>query len=254
MIELLRDPAWQFAGIIIALLAVAVTILIYIMQRQRKRLAFEILSKNQLLTVGEELEGKLKVFYDGELVRDIFLLIVRVSNIGNVAISKTDYEEELSLFTGSTSAILSAVVTDVDPANLDSSLEVNGPYIKIKRILLNPKDSLTIKCLVKDFSGQFSADARIIGVRKVEDSGRRSAYRIFFVIFSIIVSLIGLYLMVKTTPKQDINPPMLIEFKIGLLVTLIGYVGIFLSMITAKGFKRIHLALRKAIRAEILNK
>ena len=58
MIELLRDPLWQFVGAILGFVAIGITIIIFWLQRTRKSLSYEILSNTSLLTIKEELEGK----------------------------------------------------------------------------------------------------------------------------------------------------------------------------------------------------
>jgi hypothetical protein len=165
MIELLRDPAWQFIGAVITLVALTATIIIYWLQRQRKAISYEVVSKNQLLTVREELEGKLQVLYEGQPARDICLLIIKLFNSGNVAVSSTDYERQISFNTGASSKILSAVVTDVEPQNIFVEIDVEESRVKVRPVLLNPKDSITLKLLVSDFSGAVSPDGRVIGVK-----------------------------------------------------------------------------------------
>ena len=248
MIELLRDPAWQFVGVLLALIAIAATIIIYLLQRQKKRIAFNLVSKNQLLTVREELEGKLQVLYDGQPARDIRLLVIRVSNVGNVAIATNDYERPLSFSTGLSSKVLSAVVTDVDPPNLDVDLGVNESQIMIKPVLLNPKDSLTIKCLVSDFSDQLNVDARIIGVRKIEDAGTSSGYQTVFTAISLILTLVGFYLMIRYNPKPDVRPPTPIEVQAGMAFLAAGYIGLFVFFFKTRNLRRIAKLLSSAIR------
>jgi hypothetical protein len=143
--ELLQQMPWQLIGTLLAVVAICVSILIYKAQRQIKKISYEILSKTQLLTVDEELEGKLQVLYAGEPARDICLLIVKVFNSGNQPILAADYERPISFFTGPSSKILSAVITEVDPKNLSAEINLQNSSVVLRPLLLNAKDSLTIK-------------------------------------------------------------------------------------------------------------
>ena len=60
---------------------------------------------------------------------------------------------QLSLGTGISSKILSGVVTDVDPENLAASIDIEESRVILRPILLNSKDSVTLKLLVSDFGG-----------------------------------------------------------------------------------------------------
>jgi hypothetical protein len=68
MEELMRDPLWTFVGVVFAILAVIVTILIFFAERKIKRLSYEFTSNTQLLGVKDEIQGKVQVLYDGEEV------------------------------------------------------------------------------------------------------------------------------------------------------------------------------------------
>ena len=165
MLDYFRDPVWQFVGAILALVALAATVIIYALQRQKKRLSYELISRNQLLTVREELESKLQVIYDGQPARDICLIVVKIYNSGNVAVTSSDYEMELSINTGVSSKILSAAITEVEPDNLSVGLSVNEADVHIAPTLLNPRDSMSLKLLVSDFGGRISVDGRVVGGR-----------------------------------------------------------------------------------------
>ena len=59
MFDILRDPLWQFAGAILAVLAIAISIVLYRLQRQSKELIYEIVSSTPLLGIQEEVDKKL---------------------------------------------------------------------------------------------------------------------------------------------------------------------------------------------------
>ena len=243
MLELLRDPAWQFVGVVLAL---AATFLVYWLQRQRKALSFEVISKNQLLTVREELEGRLQVLYEGHPARDICLLVVKLFNSGNVPVSASDYERPISLSTGASSKVLSGAVTAVDPENLAASIEIAESRVTLHPILLNSKDSVTLKLLVSDFGGNVVVDGRVLGVRSISRAGETTGYLVLLMCVVLAFFAIGAYLVVAFGPKPDIRPPSPLEVKIGYVFLGTGYLAM---LITLGKSRPMRMAIRRLLRA-----
>ncbi len=228
MIGFFRDPAWQFVGVVLALAALVVSLLIYWLQRQKKSLSYEILSKNQLLTVKEALEGRLQVLYEGQPAQNICLLFIRLFNSGNVPIPASDYERKISLSIGTSSKILSGVVTNVYPKNLAIDISIEENRVTLQPILLNSKDSVTLKLLVSDFNANITVDGRIVGVKSITKSNQTHRLETLLTLFAWASFIVGAYLIFNFTPKQYVRPPMPIEAKIG--ISLIGWA---LGVITA---------------------
>jgi hypothetical protein len=225
----LKDPVLQ---LLIALVAIVIPFVIYLLQRQKKALSYSLVSTTHLLTDHEEFEGKLQVLYEGQPTQNISLLILKFINSGNVPIASNDYERQVSILLGENSKILSAVVIEMEPKNLDAEAIIDDNRIKIKEILLNPKDAITLKILVSNFDN-FSIDGRIIGVKEIDDFGRASKFqKVLFFLFSIIF-LIGMYLVMKHSPAfqvQTLSAFSSWEAKIGLIMVTISYIGIILAM------------------------
>ncbi len=245
MLELLRDPAWQFVGALIAFVALAATFLVYWLQRQRKAISYEVVSRNQLLTVREELEGRLQVLYEGQPARDICLLLLKLVNTGNVAVTTADYERPVSFSTGPSSKILSAVVTEVEPENLSVDIVIEDSRVTVKPVLLNSKDSITFKLLVSDFSGSVVADGRVVGVKTVAQRGETSGYHTLLMVFFATCIAIGAYFGIAHSPER---PPMPIESKIGVAIFLIGYVGLFSVMLRTRRLRSVLVRLARRLR------
>jgi hypothetical protein len=237
MIELLRDPAWQFVGAVLALVAVAATVVIYLLQRQRKSLSYDLVSTNQLLTVREEVEGKLQVLYEGQPTRDIQLLVVRLINSGNVAIASSDYERELSIGTGVRSKILSAAVTNVEPDNLIAEVVTEDARVTLKAVLLNPRDTITLKILVSDFEN-IVVDGRIVGVKEIVNINKLTPYQVLSWALWILLFLFGIYLMVSYDVRPEPTPPTPWQEKAGVALVVLSYVGLFVSLAKSRRFMR----------------
>lgn len=184
MSDILRDPLWQFIGAAIAFAAVVATIAIFISQRRRKQLSYEVISSTPLLSMREELEGKVSILFGDTPVQRVHLLIIRFENSGNVPIPASDYERPLSISLGADARILSAEITDVTPASLsvDFSQAENG--VVFQPVLLNPKDAFAIKILVSDVAKEIHADSRILGVHEIRrEDGRATG--------SLVVAAVG---------------------------------------------------------------
>ena len=168
MLELLRDPLWQFVGVVLGIFAIGASVAIYRLQKLNKRLAYEIISRTTLLTVREELENKVQVLYDGSTVRSLTVFLIRVWNAGSEPIRSSDFERPLSFSAIAPAQILTAVITVVLPESLMPELVFEAHSLTVAPMLLNPGDSLILKVLVKNASVSLKPHARIIGVTHVQ--------------------------------------------------------------------------------------
>jgi hypothetical protein len=197
--EFLRDSIWQFWGVAIGLLAIFVAIVIPILQIRKKRLAYYILTETPLLSVDEEIKGKIKIKYDRKNIQNMYLVVLRIENIGNVDIASSDYEQPLT-FSFPNSEIVSAEVIDVSPSSLKPAISQELSKIKINPILLNRKDYFVCKSLMSKYEGQINVDARIIGIKEVERvyvDNSKSLSRIYERIILLIVAFILLFLAIS---------------------------------------------------------
>ena len=167
MSELFRDPAWTFVGAFLGLLALVAMVGIYLAQRRVKRLSYEVTTNAQLLGVDDEIEGKVKILYDGEEVANVHLITVRCVNAGNQPISSSDYDRPVSFLLDQDSRLLSGEIIDEVPENLNASLNLSDGLVFIDPVLLNPKDEFTVKILVGDFKSFNGVDGRIHGVKRI---------------------------------------------------------------------------------------
>ena len=78
MLEIIRDSLWQFITIVIAIIAIIISIILYLIQRRRKSLSWEIISNTPLLSIDEEIKGDLQILFAGKPVQDIQLIILKI--------------------------------------------------------------------------------------------------------------------------------------------------------------------------------
>jgi len=169
MFEFLADQMWQFIiGAIIAIVTIIVSIIIYLKQRSRKRLSYEILSNAALLSEEEEIKKDIQLTYKGKMVEGVRLLVLRIFNSGNLPIVSADYERPIKIEFGKETRVSTAEVIKKKPANLQSTISIENRVVTLYPALLNPTDSVTIKILVTKYENDIQINSRIIGVSKIE--------------------------------------------------------------------------------------
>jgi hypothetical protein len=92
---------------IVTVISAITPIIVFFYQRNRKVLAYEIISANPLLT-RNELEGRIKIILDDRIeVPNIFILVFKLINSGNIPIISSDYESPIKVSFDNQQEILS---------------------------------------------------------------------------------------------------------------------------------------------------
>ena len=179
--DILRDSIWQFGGFVLALVAIGVSIFIYLKSRHRKELSYEIISNTSLVSIDDSddvVTGRIEILFEGHSVENVNLAITRLVNSGNVPIVKDDYDSPIKFEFGVEAEIFSVKVIQSKPENLMPTMFVHyaSPHIKLKSLkgpieieplLLNSKDEFTFKVLGSNI-GKISAGGRIVGVKEIK--------------------------------------------------------------------------------------
>lgn len=174
MVEVFRDPIWQFIGVVLALATIALTVVVYRLQRKKKELAFGVLTRSQLLAVSEETQGRIRVTFDGNPVSNISLILAAVRNTGNVPIRPEDFEQPLRIDFGEAASVLSSVITNQPPGR-GAQIEQSPHHVVLPPVLLNPGDTVIAKVLVSSPAELIQPELGIVGIsRCVPLSNRRS--------------------------------------------------------------------------------
>lgn len=174
MTELLRDSLWTFVGAALALLAILVSVWIYHAQKQRKRLAVETVARVPLLAIGKGgIEG-LTITFQGKVLDEATVVVIRARNSGNVSILSSDFDVPLSFEFEDDAEVLNASVIFSEPENLPVTASVEGTRTILSPHLLNPGDAVTLRALVSKSKGKFRANGRIVGVKQIDSQSRVS--------------------------------------------------------------------------------
>ncbi|WP_198330609.1 hypothetical protein [Psychrobacter cibarius] len=84
-------------GCLAVIAAITVPLIIYFLQKSKKRLAYEIVSNTQLVGVKSEVQNKIKIYYENKLVENVHLLLIRIINNGNQSISIGDFAKRIDI-------------------------------------------------------------------------------------------------------------------------------------------------------------
>ena len=169
-VALLDGPIWRIFFTLAAIAASTfIPIFIYLKQQKRRRVTYQRIASIPLLTVKEELAGRLSVSFDGQPVKSIRTTTVRIKNAGNLPITAEDQREKCMIISaGSDAKILSADIVESTPLSLNPVLTVVESGAFVKPLLLNSGDSFVVKLLVQDGSEYIHVTGRFAGVKNFE--------------------------------------------------------------------------------------
>ena len=178
-----------------AVIAILVAIIIYYLQKTKKKIAYRVRSAIDLLTSNERLEGKVKVLYEGVEVENIQVLELKVFNGGNSAIVKSDFEGPLKIRFPNTRKILSAQLVSATPVDLAISFATGRNELLIDPLLLNRKDAMQFKIILSGDYMPIEISGRIKDVVKIKGVGYYKALisstTKFLFFTGLIIELLG---------------------------------------------------------------
>lgn len=163
-------------GAAIALVAIGVSVYLWLRGRQVKRLSYR-LSSPPVVNIRSEAEDAITVLYEGQPVGDVRLLDLRVENTGNTEIREGDFQRPLSVALGEGATVLRFEVGGTAPSDLDPDVSIVEADLTIAPLLLNPGDWLEITALVSDLSEGDRLQGRVAGVARFSEPGVGSPRR-----------------------------------------------------------------------------
>ena len=245
MLEPFRDPLWQSVGVVLAILALGGSFLIYSWQRTHRSVTYDVLSWTNLLTVGEEIAGKVQVLYEGSPAKSLTLLTIKVWNSGNQPLLVTEFERPVSFTVDKESRVLSAAVIETDPRGVEANIEAIDNTVVLKPALLNPGDSITIKLLVRDMGRTVWPDARIVGVKNVRLVRESTRPGLVAAIAGLALLAITVYLFVSALPPRGQRPALGNTVYYGVVTFSLGYISLVWSLFSLRRAKRRNARLRR---------
>lgn len=167
--NILKDPVWQFIGVLVAVIALIATVIIYLIDRPVKRLQVQILSNSPLISVNTDISSQIQILYKDKPVQTLSLILLRFENVGNEPIKEADYSEPIRILLSSKSEVGEVTIQETRPAGIDLDPRVIAAnQIEIAKVLLNPGDQAVVKVLALNNDGTLDVEARIAGISNVE--------------------------------------------------------------------------------------
>lgn len=169
--DILRDPVWQFWGVIATVgfgaVATILAIVVYKLQRNRKELTYDLVASTTLVKIDKSLGSRIQVLCDGVPVPDMSLIVLQIGNTGNQEIRAIDYERAISVTFPGSQRILSSEVSRTEPLSLAPTVSIDENSVSIEPCLLNSGDYMILSFLVAKYDNMIAVDGRIAGVAKI---------------------------------------------------------------------------------------
>ncbi len=125
--EFLSSPVWQIIiNAAIGLITVSVSVLIFRKQIKRKGISYEVVSDAPVLSIREEVKGRVKVLFDTKPVSDARMVILKIWNSGNTDILTNEFVDPIKFNFGEKAEILDAEILETVPINIKDKISVTG--------------------------------------------------------------------------------------------------------------------------------
>src|SRR5258708_87533 len=152
----ISEPQTRLAGIVIFLISLVLLALTYWKLRAFKEITFQVISNTKVLSVieGPEVQGRVKILLDDKPVRDVHVVVFRLWNSGSMPIERKDFDKNspLTIDFDNETEVLEAEVLDATSSSLKkeaaASLKLEHSSVMTEPLLLNSKNSITLKFLV----------------------------------------------------------------------------------------------------------
>ncbi len=229
MIEVLRDPVWQFIGVTVSLIAfIAPTIKKYYKKR-KGGLSYSILEKNLIIRKERRSKTNVNLFHYSN---KLYKININIYNSSNRPITRSDFDSPIKLVFNGNMKITQYEIIKTFPENLDIKIDCYENQIIIYPTLINPNDEfiiqLSINCDNKFELISIKPTCRIKGLSEIryEKNQSMKAENIISCI-GLVGSIISILLYII-----DISIPDVIKGTISttyLIVLLIGFIVLIMK-------------------------
>jgi len=189
---------WKVIIGALALIVGVITLIYFQWWRNRKRLSYEILSNVDLLSTEKEIQDKVEIRYEGQPVKNVRLIVIKLINDGYVPIKKDDFEKRVR-FVFPDAKILTSEKVKFHPENLATQMAYRDDWAEMDPALFNRGDYIQFKVLLSNYS-KMKIDARIVGVSSITRSRKRMSKPEYILMFSGLIGFAILSLQ-KTLPE-----------------------------------------------------
>ncbi len=166
---------WTALGVITAIAAISLSLFVFFHGETSKRKDLEVTLISRMSLVNKEFErkkGKIKVYYEGEIIENYSLLQLKIENTGRQPIKKADFSQPLKILLQGANEIVTVEKVRSDPEDLKIVTDISQSLVKVENILLNPTDWYILEVGVVSGSNSLpdvkGVSARITEIKKVK--------------------------------------------------------------------------------------
>lgn len=160
---------WKFViMLIVTIVGVGVPIWLWYADQSSHSLQVSIVSQTALQPNELNSVSGLKLSIDGRELKAPYLTVVNIKNDGAKPIPISDFEGPLEIKSIEQVKIVRAQQAETYPKNLQPIITSTPNLVKLKPLLLNSNDSITVAILTTGEPPTFSVRARIAGIPSVE--------------------------------------------------------------------------------------
>lgn len=114
----------------------------------------------------------LQILYQGEPIKNLVLVDVKLENTGNQPVKSAEYESSLDFVFPDKTEVLSAETLETRPLTIKPKMSATDNRAQLQPLLLNPTDRMTFRFMVNDPTNSFSrtnyiVDARIANITDI---------------------------------------------------------------------------------------
>lgn len=181
-------------GFSAVIVAIAVPLIIYYLQKSKKQLSYEIISNTQLVGVENEIKDRITILYDEKKVVNVHLISIKFVNDGNQPISIDDFATPINVRLGSGTNILTCEVLEQSPNELNAGIVKMEDSVQIQPLLINSNDSFKLNILLNNYEGSLDITARIKGIKTISiyKEPKFTIVNFLFVMY-FLVGMVGVF-------------------------------------------------------------
>jgi hypothetical protein len=232
---------------IVTTIGILVSLILWLITFRRKEMSYEVLYDTPVLGVHDQMTERMHIVYGDDTVDNVYLIMVKVSNSGNVAVRAKDFDGKLAIQLPAASRVLNAGVAESNPSNLNerslkdgvSSQDLIDSFgdarVDLRPVLLNKGDFITVKMLASRAEGPIAVSGHIEGIPSIKPQKDRST-------FAFITANVGCVLMIAAVIFLDPNYIAKHLFKEGLpdvVLFLLGYGLLYTAIIMPRRRPRV---------------
>lgn len=183
----------------IPIFAICITIIGIFLGLKRKGFSYYIESVNAVVSVEEKVADQVEIYFDGNQVENVHLIVMNIRNSGNQSISFEDFKKSVTFYFGENVSILSVSTVETEPLSLNPEFILSDNTIELMPLLLNGGDNMTVNFLVSNMDPDaLEVRGRIKGVKDIKLESEESGTSKVFLLMAVITFLLAIFLMMST--------------------------------------------------------